>query len=845
MRGPFDLEIKLPSDPTKSFPVRFLIDVKRDIITDEYIKELSNKIRQEGIHLVIILTDKTPRQEDLDYIEKNIPQIVVVNVEHRDLVKLLVISLAKSRGEEIDESLLNRAYKSLIDKFALRRRIERWIERMSREGYLLIFEGFVGETTLACRFFINTLGKPVTIKESCEDGWKLRNLLPFGIKSEIIPDMGIKDLTDNVGILKNYGFLKEENGKFHLQQHPAEERIRDLLEYYGGTTTKSTLAKHFIFSEASSKIFDSILEHMERKLLIQIQKKDNIQLLSLHHIKELKDKISKDFEKYKNSLKQIGLSFAHILTWKKKEWHIISLIKMENIIEELFKEISLASNEDFIRSRVFIIRELVKWFGYYINKVNLAFKQSKDIVSSLESEVNTLKEKFNEIYKNIKRSIKSVPTKIELQELNEILISLDEVKKMLTAEEQIDVLENKIEQMIGSKKSMDPTRTKHLWTDIDEKMSKEEKIEGEWTVAKYVLINKKREEIQEKINNFKNTIYSLDNLSQETVNITNEFLEIIKDIEMMSHEKISSFLAYLLKELIENYIDRHPFPSNVSVLTIQELHKTLEIYVKPLRNEIGQAKDIKKDISSLNRMEKDLIKLLETLERYEGFYKKFWEEDIPKNLIDEKEEILNEYKQILENLKGEDSELINFNKFKELCNTIQKQLLGLYKKTENLHDRYEKLFREIQDYLTMNYNSIQRFKEFVVPKLVKSDKNEIKKILEELETTYKKYSSWLVNILKEFTDISSLAITRTIILEEEHKLREKLIKEIKDLNEYETLILIKIIEFLVSRKVKEKWLPLTEICEKISQEIKKSPDEVKQIILAISEKGFISLAVGF
>jgi hypothetical protein len=40
-------------------------------------------------------------------------------------------------------------------------------------------------------------------------------------------------------------------------------------------------------------------------------------------------------------------------------------------------------------------------------------------------------------------------------------------------------------------------------------------------------------------------------------------------------------------------------------------------------------------------------------------------------------------------------------------------------------------------------------------------------------------------------------------------------------------------------------LPLTEICEKISQEIKKSPDEVKQLILAISEKGFISLAVGF
>jgi hypothetical protein len=841
MKGPFNLEIKLPSDPTKSFTVRFLVDVKRYTVTEEYIKNLSDEIYKQGLHLIVILTDKKPSQEVLEYIQ-NIPQIVLVGAEHRDLVKLLVISLAEIRGEEIDKSLLNRTYRGLIDKFDLKALIEKWIENMSTKGYLLTCEGFVDKTALACRFFINTLGKPMTIEESCEYGWKLRNLLPFGIKSEIIPDMGNKELKGYVEVLKDYGFLKEENGKFHLQQHPAEERIKELLQYYG-ETTKSTLAKHFIFREAASKSFDSILEHMERKLLIQ-KNKDNIQLLHPHHIKELKDKISKDFENYKNIPEQIERSFAHILTWKEREWHIISLINMRDIIEDLFKEISHASDEDLVRSRVFIVKELVKWFGYYVQKVKLAINQSKEIVSSLDLEVNNLQEKFNEIYENIKKSIKGIPTKIELQELKEIVSSLNEVKEMLTAEEQINVLENEIERIIGSKKSKDPTRTKHLWTDVDEKM-REEKVEGEWTVAKYMLINKKRYEIQEKINNFKKTIKSLEELSQETVNITNEFLKIINEIEMMRHEKLSSHLTRALKLLIENnYIRRLPFPSNITLLTIQELQETIEKHVKHLRNGIDQAKDIKMDIISLNQIENDLIEFLNILEKHKRFYEKFWEENMPKNLVDEKEEILNEYNHISEILKDDNFELIDFNKLNELCDEKQKQLTELNKKAENLLKRYEKLFEEIQHYLTTNLASVQRFKEFVIPKLEKSDKNEIKKILEGLETSYKTYSTWLEDILKQPPiDTSSLGITRTTVLEEERKQREKLIKEIKDLNEYETLILIKIIEFSVSRT--GKWLPLTEICKKISQEIEKPPDEVKQIILAISEKEFISLAVGF
>ncbi|MEM2569759.1 MAG: hypothetical protein QXT67_07480 [Candidatus Bathyarchaeia archaeon] len=99
-------------------------------------------------------------------------------------------------------------------------------------------------------------------------------------------------------ILKDYGFLKEDAGKLIIQQHPSENRIIELLEYYGGITTKPTLTKHFIFREVASRIFDSLLDHMKRKLLLS-EERGGISLLKLSEVKELRESIVESFEKRK------------------------------------------------------------------------------------------------------------------------------------------------------------------------------------------------------------------------------------------------------------------------------------------------------------------------------------------------------------------------------------------------------------------------------------------------------------------------------------------------------------------------------------------------------------------
>jgi hypothetical protein len=845
----FSLEIRSPTDPTKKLPINVVVNVKREAITCEDVKKMSEEIRQKGIHLSVILTDKNPNPEALEDINY-IPQIVLVVVELRDLVKLLVVSLAKRRGVDIDSSLLLQAYKDLIDKFALKDRIEKWAVKMANAGYLLTCEGFVDRTAQSCRFFINTTGRPLNLKEIWEDNWKLRGLLPFGgIKSEIIPDMGFEELKKHAEVLKNYGFLNEEYGKYYIQHHPVEKLIIELLEHYGGTTTKYNLAKHFVFKEAMSRVFDSILGHMERKMLIEVRH-GNVSLVRLHNLKDLRERAIKAFEEHKDRLNKVGYHFANILTWKEREWNIVQLITMEKVIEDLLKEIATTDDEDIIRSRTFLIKELIEWYGHYVNKIILAYRRSEEIISHLSLEVSEVRRRFNEIFENVVKATKAIHLQIRLQELEEITSELEEVRKMLTTEEQLDVFEGRIERIAGKKKSKDSIRTDKLWTDIDEEMKTGEDMKGNWTVAKYLLIKNKIEGILERIDNLNKTLDALDKSSQEIVDIVNEFLRVFNGITAIERQKLSSLLRGVSKQIAETMISRPTFPSNVSILTITELSRAIEEHVKFLRNGIDRAKLANSEINSLSEAEEDFIKSLGILEALEDFYEKFWEERIPKNLSDESMEMSNKYKQMLEALQSEEtifSSFSDFNKIVHQCKIMRGELSKLNAMAESLLNEYKKLFEEIKQYFSAGSMLVKRFEENVTPKLSTSDKNKVQALLTSLNDLYTDSLAQVEMALRSASQgsphISPQLKTRTVILEEERKLKENLIREIKDLNQCETLILVKVIELLAYKR--SKWLPFTETCAKIARETNIAPNRVEQMILTLSEKGLISLAIGF
>jgi len=519
LMGPLKLRIKMPGDPTRDLPITAFIDVKRGEIRREDIEMLYKKIRQLGAHFVLILTDRSPHPEALEELEI-LPQIVLTVVEHRDLVKLLVVSLAKRRGIEIDNMLLRRSYENLFEKFGLRKRITDWIERMMKKGYLLHFEGFVGDTAKACRFFINSIGKGLSLEECWKLSWDIRNFLPFGIESKIIPDMGLEPLRRHAKVLLDYGFLKEKNGKYMIQKHPSEECVLELLDYYGGRTTKSELKKHFVYREAEERIFDSLIELMERKLLIMLEGREVIKLLKPPEVKRLREDVIEKYEQKKALLLNYKNRFSNILTWKKRApGEIISLELMENEIEELIKEVSTAQEEDVIRSYTFLLRELINWYGYYVDKIDLCLFKTSELIKQLEAEIGNCERRSNELFKKLLEATKVGELKIELQELQKVRDDLNELKKILETSLSTKEIKDLLKSILGSKKSVDESQKEKLITDVDEEL----KLRGDWTIAEYVLIKIKEEEILEEIKNFYKTLDSLDKLTDELTNITQDF----------------------------------------------------------------------------------------------------------------------------------------------------------------------------------------------------------------------------------------------------------------------------------------------------------------------------------
>ncbi|MEM3610001.1 MAG: hypothetical protein QW076_03820, partial [Candidatus Anstonellales archaeon] len=327
MKGPLSFRFKLFGE-ARDFPIRAFIEIKKGGITREDIVELSKLIRQNAAHLILIITDRHPPSDVLEEIEA-LPQILITTVEQRDIAKLLVIALAKKRGEGIDGDLLQRAYSLMFEKFGLRGQLTKWFERMTEKGYVLDFEGFVERTVSACRFFINCIGKKLTLEECWSQSWAIRDLLPFGIDSKIIPDMGLDDLEKHARILKNYEFVEESNGKYHLKNHPSEERVKDLIERHGGVINKDILISNFIYKDANKHLFDSLLDYMERKLLISQVRRDLVQYLSLADLKKQRDETVREFEQ-KRALLEGGRerSFAYVLTWKEKGWSLIDIKSM-------------------------------------------------------------------------------------------------------------------------------------------------------------------------------------------------------------------------------------------------------------------------------------------------------------------------------------------------------------------------------------------------------------------------------------------------------------------------------------------------------------------------------------
>jgi len=840
LKGPVLLRLKNPIDPTKEITINVLLWVKRGTITLDDIRKLRDTIYREAVHLVLVVTDQTLSPEIQDELSL-LPQVIVMIVDLRDLIKLLVISLAKRRDIPVDDDLLAKAYSTLYEKYKLANQLEQWFRGMLKEGFILSFEGFSRDVLNALRFFINTSGEELTLQEIWEFGWNLRNLLPFGIESGIAPDIGFKVLDKSAKILEDYGFLKKAENLYKLVRHPSEDRVIELLEYCGGSISKDRLKRYFIFREPASYVFDNLLAYMSRKMLISIDKKGHVSLLKLSELQEKRQSLinrfyQKKFE-YTEFIRGHSFIFNRIVTWKKKKTQIISISEMERTIEEISEKISTAVNEDVKRACTFILAELVEWYSYYVDKLLSAIYKSEENIRSLESNLKSLEERFNEWLARFSMIIGS-EIAIQLQELKEVSEKLNEIKEYSLENLSDGQLEDEIKRT-ETFKSIQRNKTT---VDIDLRMESR----GDWTVAEYILVFDKIHHLNDYINAISEAINLLNSLLDKLESLFRRARSMLRS-SVPANQPITNALKSAFTQTLKTITKKPLLPPNVIVVSVDELKDSLSNYISNLENDIKEAEAVHSEICLLENAEASFINVLLEIKSLERLYTKFWEEAVPALLRNEYERLNNDYSRQIEMLEQKLDSLYRFSTIRREVTTLRSTMERMNTLCQKLRHEYRKLFDDPKEYLRTGLKFVNKFKEKIVPKLTKSNITKLNEILNEIYAYYSEILSLVESLIEEASkrliNVEELRISRSKIVNEESVLRRKLVNEVKDLSEEETLILLNIIKAGVQQR--SRWVSLSEICNMVAKEVEKSPEDVMKTVFNLYEKRFLMMGVSF
>jgi hypothetical protein len=273
----------------------------------------------------------------------------------------------------------------------------------------------------------------------------------------------------------------------------------------------------------------------------------------------------------------------------------------------------------------------------------------------------------------------------------------------------------------------------------------------------------------------------------------------------------------------------------------------LDTQVSFLRKEKESAKMVKAKLELLEKNEEELSYNLLKIDSLGTLYRRFWEENVPADLEARKEEILRLYDMNFDEFKERADFARDFVAIERECESISEAIKKLNGEVEKLLPRYEELFEGVKHYFKAGSMFVIRLQRNVIPKLKQSDKTRIDELLIKLRSLYEGMLVWIEEAIKQILDknilTSELPKTRTAFHEEERSLREQLIREIKDLNAESTLILMEIVKVLSLRKTQ--WLSVAEVCEAVANQTNKDTEVIKKTLLEITERGFLTLGIGF
>jgi len=814
--------------------INLSVEVFRGNITSDDFNLIFKKVHQDAIHLYILFLDFIPSADELEIIRSN-SQFIHISLEQRDIIKLLVVSLAKKRNEDINNEKLMILFNNIVQNSDIIQKIQEWSLRMRYDGYIIDFGAFQGTYEQTLRFFINSSDEFYELNDIFNDNIELRRMIPWEEKTDLSPDITTGVLERSSAVLEKYGFIEKKAKRFKITSHKTEKKILDIIENSGKTITINRLKNFFIFEGPTEEAFNSILSCLERKMILEIKDSNIINLISLEEVENIRKYELDRMRRKKSALDSLQFyQYDHIITWKKNDWHLISLNDIESNILELNRIIESANNEVTIRSHTYKIRELVKWYTNYVDVII----STNSVISSkfvqIELEINGLKNNINEIIEEIKRNT-NPNLDVSLEEINDFELELNTIQEILSDLNSIDVLGSEFIHIFGPNKK--PV------TDILELvrplLEPGKPGKGNWDIPEKIYLNYKLNLLQPQINEMDEIVQNIKTQVNSLSEIVNEIKQIIPEYNQNS---LQSIYVEIIKNIINNRLSRPLMPLNINILKIHELDSLLLNSIENLKlfkNELNRIIQVYDELVAIDTEFNKKILIEEKI----CFITEFFFSNIPEHINVTKNVIMNDYENMCSVELEEIKEITTINDLKNSI-IMNKNKIPLERMNLLLKDYY-KLYNDLSSDIRIKLLFIPKFSDEVIPKLYNSDPEKISSILTLLKELYEDLINKCDDVIKyddPKIEPPKFELNRYDYLDYEKKYRESLTLEIKELDEDESTLLLDLVDLL--SKQNTSWIPIQIAISLLSSD-SRDEKQVENIIMKISQKEIITLALTF
>ncbi|MDT7886512.1 MAG: hypothetical protein RQ968_03985 [Thermoproteota archaeon] len=767
------------------------------------------------IHLVLLIftgditQDAKEKIEDLG-IGKDCENLILELRIHPTLAKkILCIYNATFNKNVIDESALYFTINKLLtQELSILDEIKKWLKEQEKKGMVISdipqkATPNLKEIADTLKFFINFIEDSTSIEEIFQRNQELLNYTLYASKKvALIPDIQKPKFEKIVEDLLEGGFIVRDGNKYKVEYHPVEKRILKILKKEKKLSRKEL--ENFFIVKKSIYLSDVFIPILEYKGLI---KEDDSNYL-LTKKEELNSIVSKHYRKFKDWMKDEEIKkYGYIYITKERGERFISLTKYEGLIDKLFNKSQEfpTLNEEVALQKLSLTKKLLDhFFEELYPLIESASKKSKDILEITSNLMNDIRDSLEEIKEECNKWFK---VKFEIE-------NLEEYKKVKSAFEEIKKYESLNEEEVRNIiETFEDNEKKNF-------LFSKDKESAYYFNPKFYKIATLFEEMKKQVENLKKGIVNLKERIESFETNQKKLESALRNIAVENKYKYSYQILRTLHQLINNpFSEIIPIPINRFNDLLEIIHQNEDYINQTLKSVDHCIYDLKK----LFDLEKNYISTLENYKELRSRISHIFDIQeyisITKSFEDKLKKYEQEYDDLILEMKLNDAKSIL-----ETINKLKEKIEELYKKLKEerklINVAWEKYKNTIESFIS----NVENFKK-LSEKLswgISGFENEIERLKEIAKS----------NIDDLYLSLSGLEKIKQAIEETIYtKIKDKLNKKEFDL-----------LNILLNQLKRREWIPLREIYEIASQNLKLESAEIEEILekfikLRIIEKG--------